>query len=119
MAACEGELTSLRGQTVLFTGTFRLDGQRVTRATLTTFAKAYGAEVVTDESHKVTVLIVGEAWTGPLHDERRRYSKKASFVEGVEHKTGRHVYVIDSVGFAALLKGCSARCFELRPPVWR
>ncbi|WP_456819382.1 hypothetical protein [Cellulomonas sp. URHB0016] len=64
----------------------------------------------------MTVLVHGQLWSGPLADERRRYSQKAVFIEKVTRVTGRHVHVIDDAGFGNLMRGKPARCFELQAP---
>lgn len=112
---CIGVVESLSGEKVLFTGKAVVNGEHVARDVLRAFARQLGAVVAPDQSRSVTLLVHGDTWTGPLHDEVRRYSKKAAFVEEVERTRG-HVHVIDAVGFGELMAGRSARCFELRKP---
>ena len=69
------------------------------------------------QSKAVTVLVDGQIWSGPLSDERRRYSQKAKFIEQVTRETGRHVHVIDSAAYEELLQGRPARCYQLLAPV--
>ena len=113
---CTGTLSSLNEERVLFTGRAYINGDHVKRDVLRDLAQHIGALVASDQSRKVTVLVLGEMWSGPLHDEDRRYSRKATFVEQVERTTGHHVHVIDIVGFKELLHGRPARCVQLRPP---
>ncbi len=113
---CTGWVTSLRGETVLYTGTTYVRGERMVRAELRRQTERLGGRNAPDKSLTVTVLVSGETWSGPLTDETRRYSQKASFIERVTRKTGRHVHVIDSVGYETLLDGGQARCYELIAP---
>lgn len=106
----------LTGEVVLFTGRAYVNGKHIPRNTLKAFARAMGARPSSDPTQNVTVLVHGETWSGPLHDEQRRYSQKAAFVEEVERRTGRHVHVIDAQDFGKLSKHERVRCYRLVPP---
>lgn len=114
MNRCPGTIESMKGEVVLFTGRAVINGNHLKRRVLQEFARGLGAEVAADPSRQVTMLVVGETWTGPLHDERRRYSQKAAFIEEVQRVAGHHVHVLDTAGFAELLHGRPAVCHRLR-----
>ncbi|MCC2321353.1 hypothetical protein [Cellulomonas xiejunii] len=98
---------------MLYTGTIYVRGQRMVRPELRRRTENLAGLNAPDSSMAVTVLVSGETWSGPLTDEARRYSRKASFIERVRRTTDRHVHVIDSAGYEALLDGGHARCYEL------
>lgn len=116
MNDCTGTISSLAGEYVLFTGKAVVNGKHVKREVLQALTRGAGGEAVPDRSSSITILVIGETWSGPLHDERRRYSQKASFVEELGSAAGHHVHVIDAEGFGNLLRGQPAHCFTLRPP---
>ncbi|MCC2313468.1 hypothetical protein [Cellulomonas xiejunii] len=98
---------------MLYTGTTYVRGERMVRPELCRQTERLGGCNAADKSLAVTVLVSGETWSGPLTDETRRYSRKATFIERVTRETGRHVHVINSAGYEALLNGEPARCYEL------
>ncbi|HEY3545170.1 MAG TPA: hypothetical protein VGK17_03660 [Propionicimonas sp.] len=114
---CTGWVSSLRGETVLYTGTTYVRGEHMVRRDLKRQTESMGGHNAPDRSKAVTVLVDGQAWSGPLSDEKRRYSQKAEFIEQVTRETGRHVHVIDDAGYEALMNGRRARCYKLIAPV--
>lgn len=112
---CTGWVASLRGETVLYTGTSYIHGEHMLRRDMRQQTERLGGWNAPDKSTKVTVLVHGGRWSGPLTDERRRYSRKAAFIETVA-RTRRHVHVIDDAGFEELIHGRPARCYELVAP---
>jgi hypothetical protein len=112
---CTGWVTSLRGETVLYTGTVYVDGTQMERRTLREQTRLMGGHVAPDQSSAVTVLVHGDLGVGRrLTDSKRGYSRKLVFVEKTMHESGRHIHVIDDLGFGELLHGRSATCHKLR-----
>ncbi|MGO1315678.1 MAG: hypothetical protein ACTMIR_01365 [Cellulomonadaceae bacterium] len=116
-SACSGSISSLKSEIVLFTGKLHVNGKPLVRTKASILVRRMGvADVVTDESRRVTLIISGEQWTGPIEDPRRRYSGKLVKLEEWSRTTGRHVHVIDEAGFSQLCRGLSAKCHPMRPP---
>jgi hypothetical protein len=67
-------------------------------------------------STSVNLLVVGQMWSGPLHDDQRRYSQKLVYFEELMRREMRHVHVIDGSGFGELLDGRPASCHDLLTP---
>lgn len=114
--ACDGRIESIRGEVVLFTGRALVRGEHMERRALREHTVKLGGRVAPDRSASVTVLVVGEMWTGPLRDGQRRYSQKLVFFEELMRRERRHVHVIDGGGFGELLAGRPARCHDLLAP---
>ena len=112
---CSGWVASLNGETVLYTGAARVDGERLERRTLEMHTRRLGGYVAPDQSRAVTVLVHGDLGVGRrLTDPRRGYSRKLVFVEKVMRELGQHIHVIDDMGFESLLHGLPAPCHRLR-----
>jgi len=108
-------VTSLRGETVLYTGTVHVDGAQMERRTLQEQTRLIGGRVAPDQSRAVTVLVLGDLGVGRrLTDPRRGFSRKLVFVEKMMRESGRHIHVIDDLGFGELLHGRPATCRKLR-----
>lgn len=116
MSTCPGEVTTVRGLTVMFTGKVTINGDQMYRPRLQERLEMLGGTISPHWSKKVNVLVHGDLTGQIVSDRRRLFSKKLLGVE--EHlASGAHVHVIDSAGFAALLRGKSATCLteRLRP----
>ncbi len=111
---CDGALTRLAGELVLFTGTSTVNGDHMVRDTLWKHTLRLGGQVAKDRSRKVTVLVHGDLWGRKVADAKRGYSQKLVFVEETMRRFGLHIHVIDDMGFENLLHGRPARCFSLR-----
>ncbi|MBD7980221.1 BRCT domain-containing protein [Oerskovia merdavium] len=106
----------MRDELVLFTGRALVCGEHMERRVLREHTVKLGGRVAPDRSASVTVLVVGEIWTGPLRDGQRRYSQKLVYFEELMRRQRRHVHVIDGSGFGELLTGRHARCHDLLAP---
>lgn len=114
--ACDGWVESVRDELVLFTGRALVRGEHMERRHLREHTVKLGGRVAPDRSASVTVLVVGEMWTGPLRDGQRRYSQKLVYFEELMRRERRHIHVIDGSGFGELLAGRHARCHDLLAP---
>lgn len=114
--ARDGWIESVRDELVLFTGRAVVHGEHMERRHLREHTVKLGGRVAPDRSASVTLLVVGEMWTGPLRDGQRRYSQKLVYFEELMRRERRHVHVIDGSGFGELLAGRRASCHDLLAP---
>jgi hypothetical protein len=111
---CNGLVETLRGENVLFTGKVTVDGEHLKRAHCCKRVETRGGRVAPGWSCVVTVLVHGDLQSANVIDPQRGYSRKLVSAERAMAVEGRHVHVIDSRGFEALLHGRPAPCYRLR-----
>ncbi len=111
---CDGWVRSLRGHHVTFTGRVRINGIHHTKKECRTLALGRGADaVVQDFSHSLTLLVYGELNANVVADPDQVYSRKLLAVQEARALRHPHVHVVDSAGFANLLKRKPAPCRRL------
>lgn len=110
---CGGEVHSLKGQTICFTGRVLVNGVWTVREKCAERAKDHGATAKRDFSRKVTLVVYGDLASKVVTDTRRAYS--GTLVEAERQcRQGQHVCVVDGDGFSQLIAHRSAPCLELR-----
>lgn len=107
-------VSSLRSQTVTFTGSVNVDGKHLPRNECEREARAQGASTASDFSSRITLVVEGELHGKAVTDPSRGYSMKLVGAQASRVRGRPHVHVIDSDGFANLLDGLPARCRNLR-----
>lgn len=110
MAKCDGEVESIRGLHVLFTGKVIVEGEQITRPNLKKRAALMGAYYMAHEMGLIDVLVHGDLRSQIVKDPLRLRSQKIIYVEQLMRTTGRHIHIINGPGFGALIRGRSAPC---------
>lgn len=110
---CTGEVRTLRGQTICFTGRVMVEGVWTVRDRCAEDARRCGATPKTDFSQRVTLVVYGDLAGKVVTDDRRAYSSALVDAEA-RRRQGRHVCVVDGDGFSKLIKKHPAPCLDLR-----
>lgn len=111
---CKGEVESLRGERVLFTGTTHVDGEHLTRDNLSHEVSDLGAiPIVGTRNRLVTVLVQGDLLRTNVTDPVLVRSQSAVFVDE-QRIAGNHICIIDDYGISSLLRGGAATCLKSR-----
>ena len=110
MTTCDGEVASIRGLHVLFTGKVIVEGEQLVRPDLRKRAVLMGAHYMAHEMGLIDVLVHGDLRSQIVKDPLRLRSQKLLYVDELMRKTGRHIHIINGPGFGALIRGRSAPC---------
>ena len=110
---CDGEVRTLKGQLVLFTGKTTIAGQHWLRPDLSRRAQQLGASVLTgSRNRRVTLLVVGEL-PETVADPILRRTQNLVFVEN-ERTRGNHICIVGDDGLERLFRGESTPCLRTR-----
>jgi hypothetical protein len=108
---CEGIVSTVRGQLVLFTGKTYVHGKQAFRPALHQEVRDLGGKSATDVSRAVTLLVLGDLGGQKVVDPINQRSQKLVYVDE-QRRTGNHICVIDEDGYTAIAEGESAPCLR-------
>lgn len=106
---CTGIITSLDRQTLAITGKVSIHGKRLFRDDIVKLMTEKGIAYKQSASGLVSILVHGDLTGQHVIDEWNKNSRKLEFVHKASER-GRHICVVTSRGFSALLDGTPTAC---------